>query len=297
MENGHNGKAAQPRLDTVAGGAGLEGQGIEVQVGQEDALGDAGGAAGVENHRRVLSLALVDILAAVLLTALQEILPQKNPGILGKLDGVLLNQGVHELLHPRQAVGDVANQQGFQVQPGADFLKLGVELPQGQAQDALGVIDVTHNLLLAGEGVNHVGHGPNPVDGVEQDNGLGGVGHADGDPLSHFHALGLESPGSQVNLLHKVLVGHLVAEEVIGHALGHSLGGGFDGVHHGAVVVPEVHRQVSCHLVPGSLDPLRLGVAYPVLRNGMKNVIMHIHSCFPPVKADPEAPDGHRCVE
>ena len=297
VENGHDGKAAEARLDTVTGGAGLEGQGIEVQVGQEDSLGDAGSAAGVENHRRVLTLALVDILAAVLLTALQEILPQKNPRILGKLYGVLLNQGVHELLHAGQTVGDVANQQGFQVQPVTDFLKLGVELPQGQAQDALRVIDVAHNLLLAGEGVNHVGHGANPVDGIKQNDSLGGVGHTDGDPLSHFHALSLQGPGCQVNLVNEIFIGHLVAKKVIGHALGVALGGGFDGVHHGAVVVLEVYRQVPYHLVPGGLYPLGLRVAYAVLRNGMKNVLMHIHSCFSPVRADPEAPGGHRCVE
>ena len=56
VEHGHDGQHLVALFPDGVGGDDLRRQGVEVQVGQQYALGDAGGAAAVEYDRRVVGL-------------------------------------------------------------------------------------------------------------------------------------------------------------------------------------------------------------------------------------------------
>ncbi len=84
----------------------------------------------------------------------------------------------------------------------------------------MGEIQVKGDLLGRGQGVDHIGHGADAVDGVEGVQRLGAVGHTDGDPVALLNAQGYQGPGRAVNALHKALIGGLLVHKLVGHQLG-----------------------------------------------------------------------------
>ena len=101
VEHGHDGQHLVTRMEEGVGSHDLGGQSVKVAVGEQDALGDAGGAAGVEDGGGIGVLAL-DAVDLHVLATLKEILPQHHAGATGDL-GVLAALG--ELIaHPQQGL-------------------------------------------------------------------------------------------------------------------------------------------------------------------------------------------------
>ena len=302
VKHRHDGQHGVARVQAVAGGAGLKRQRVEIQVAQQDSLAGAGGAAGVENGGHIAAGGVVDVSALPALSGGNEVLPEQNVGILGQTDLLLDGQRIEQLLHTGQTVGHIADQQGLEGEPIPDAGELRIELPERQAEHAVGVVDVVDDLLLAGQGVDHVGHCAHAVDGIEQDNGLGRIGHTDGHPVAGAHALGAQRLGGGMHLSDEILKAHFVAVEVIGRRVGQALGRGLHRVDHGTVEILQRSGNVA-----RCFEPRRFHVGRHRPGDGA-GLIFYIvgaleffcficsHSSCPPPGADPAVRDGHRCV-
>ena len=124
--------------------------------------------------------------------------------------------------------------------------------------------------------MDHVGHSPHQVDGVERRHRLGAVGQGYGDPVAGAHADGLERPGTEVDLLYHDAVGGLASHEHIGRIVWVLLGAPLHRLVQGAVGVVQLGGNISPESQPGGL----------YLKTSLS-----IHSRSSPLAAGPAAPD------
>ena len=195
-------------------------QSVEVLVGEHDALGGAGGAAGIEDHGGVLALALHGVLVEAGLAQIQEFLPADHGRVLGDLlDLSALSEHIARPDGLREGVLDAGDDDVHHLGVGADALELVVELVQRDGRDGLGLVEIELDLLLRRQRVDHVGDGAHPVHGVEHIDGLGAVGHGDGDLVPLADADGAQGLGTAVDLLQHGLIGRALAHEVEGDVI------------------------------------------------------------------------------
>ena len=133
-----------------------------------------------------------------------------------------------------------------------DFRYLIIELIQGQDGLAVGNIQVEGDFLSGGQGVDHIGNGADAVQTVEAVQRLGGVGHADGHPVTLLDAHGHKTLGGRVDGLHKCLVGGGFALEIVGNGIGILLGGLPQQLIHGQIGVVQGCGGFTVVFCPGS---------------------------------------------
>ena len=255
MEHRHDGKhlhIGDLLHGEAGGGNGLQGQGVKVQVGQHNALGGAGGAAGIEDGPAGIVAALL-VRQTGVFPRLHHVVPQGIAG-LGQLlhRPGRLGQGVQGTQRGGKLVRHPGNEDLRGVlQLGQDLRHLVVELVQGQDGLALGEVQVEGDLLGGGQGVDHIGDGPNAVQGIEAVQCLGGIGHADGHlvPLADAHFV--QTLGGGLDALHKFRIGGLLAHEHIGHMVRMPLGSSLHHFIHGFVGIFQRSRCIPVIFQPG----------------------------------------------
>ena len=259
VEDGHGGQHLVPGTEHGVGGDDLLPQRVKVLIGQDDALGGAGGAAGVEDDGGIVGgaadLVVVEAAAAQAL----EFLPPDDRGVLGDfLDLPPLGEHVARLNGLRQGILDAGNDDVDHLGVLADGLEFVVELIESNGGDALGFVEIELDLLLGGQRMHHVGNAAHQIDGVEQINGLGAVGHGDGDLVALPDADGFQRLGTGFHLLHQLFVGGGLAHEVKGNVIGVLFGNGIHGLKHGAFKIVKVHGRAAHGASPRGLCGDRL---------------------------------------
>ncbi len=109
VEHGHDGQHLVPDVEDGVGGHDLRAQRVEVHVGQQYALGDAGDAKAVEHHRGGVGPLGHPHLAACSLAGGEEVVPQHralNPGHPGDL------AALGERLSPASSAGSAVLHRG-----------------------------------------------------------------------------------------------------------------------------------------------------------------------------------------
>ena len=254
VEDGHGGQHLVPGTEHRVGGDDLLGEGVEVAVGEHDALGGAGGAAGVEDDCGIVVAALDLIVVEAALGQLHELLPADDRSVVGNLgDFVALCDHVAGLQGLRQLVLDAGEDDVYDAGVLADGLDLAVELVEGDDGDAVRLVEVELDLLLARERMHHAGNASDEVDGIEHVDRLGAVGHGDGHAVALADADGLQGAGALLYVLDHPGVGGGLAHEVERHVLGPAGCDGGDHVEHRALKVVQMHGHTLCVRVPRRL--------------------------------------------
>ena len=254
--NGHDGQhLVAHRPDGVCGDD-LRGQGVEIEVGQQDALGDASCAAAVEDDRGIVGLAGHAHIPCHVPSVGDELLPQQHIRILGQLgDLSALGQRVANLHDRIQRILDGSDDQvlegGGVLADGREFA---VELIQRQRRHGLGIVKVEFDFALGGQRVHHVGDGAHHVHRVEHHHGLRRVGHADGDAVTLFHADFFQRLRAGVDLLDQSGIQRAAAHEIAGNDVGMRLRDALHRFDHRALEVIQVHRHFAHPGRPGRLD-------------------------------------------
>ena len=257
VEHGHDGEHLHAVDGREAGGRdGLQAKGVEVHVGEQNALGRAGGTAGIEDGRAVFRAAVVLRQGQIALFA--HALEFGPPDVIAVLRGLRIlargGEGVAEGQMRIELVLNFGEQEltVFIVKLGHDGGDLGVELVE--RQDAFGVREVEIELDLArgGERMDHVGDRADAVEAVECMQGLRAVGHADGHAVAFLDAHGEEGLGGLVDLFHELREGGLLAHELIGGEPGVADGGVADHLIDGLLRVSQVMRHLAVIFQPGS---------------------------------------------
>ena len=252
VEQRHGGQHFVAGAEHGIGRHHLLAQGVEILIGQDDALGGAGGAAGIEDDRRVIGTALYLIVIEAVFAHTHKVGPADDRGIVGNLfDFPALGQHVTGPNGGGEGVFDAGNHNidHFGILP--DPFKLMIELVQGDGGDAFRFIEIEFDFLFRRQGVNHIGDAAHQIDGVEQVDGLGAVGHGDGDPVIFPDADGPQGLGAELNLLHQLFIGGGFAHEVERHVVGVFLGRFGYGVIHGAFKILQMHGHVAHVVLPG----------------------------------------------
>ena len=257
VEHGHDGEHLHAVDGREAGGRdGLQAEGVEVHVGEQDALGRAGGTAGIEDGRTVFRATVVLRQGQIALFA--HALEFGPPDIIAVLRGLRIlarsGEGVAEGQMRIELVLNFGEQElaVLVVKLGHDGGDLGVELVE--REDALGVREVEVELDLArgGERMDHVGDRADAVEAVERVQGLRAVRHADGHAVAFLDAHGEEGLGGLVDLFHELREGGLLAHELIGGEPGVADGGVADHLIDGLLRVSQVMRHFAVIFQPGS---------------------------------------------
>ena len=260
VEHGHDGQhLVADGVDRV-GGDDLRAQGVEVEVGEQDALGHAGGSAAVEDDGGLRACALHAGIAGEALSVGNELLPGDVVAVLGELGHLLaLGQRVAQLHHRVQRVLDAGDDQRFE-RGGilTDVGEFAVELIQRQRGHGFGVVQIELDLALSGQRMDHVGDGAHHVDGVEHGHRLRTVGHGDGHAVVLLHAGGAQRPGALVNRRHTGAVIGVAAHEVIGDDVGIFVRDALHGLAHAALEVVQLRGNAVHEGHPRGLYFLRL---------------------------------------
>ena len=272
VEQGHGGQHPVAGPEHGVGGDDLLAEGVEVAVGQHDALGGAGGAAGVEDHRRIVKTTLHPV---VLIEAepghVHELLPADHRRVIGDLlDLAPLSQ---HIAGPDGAGQGVLHRGDDDVDDAgvlADMLELVIELVQRDGGGGLGFVEIEFDLLFRRQGMDHVGDGAHQIDGIEHVNGLGAVGHGDGDLVAGAHAQSLQALGAALDLLHHLSVCSGFAHEIEGNIVGILLGDAGHCFKHTALKIVQMHGHIAHIVFPRGFD--------------------FTHSALPPSKAFPILP-------
>ena len=254
VEDGHGGQHLVPGTEHGVGGDDLLPQRVKVLIGQDDALGGAGGAAGVEDDGGIVGGAADLVVIEAIAAHPHEFLPADDRGVFGNfLDLPPLCEHVTGLDGLRQRILDAGDDDVDHLGVLADGLEFIVELIEGDGGDAFGFVEIELNFLLSGQGMHHVGNAAHQIDGVEQVNGLRAVGHGDGDLVALPDANGFQCLGTGLHLLHQLLVGGGLAHEVKGNVIGVFFGNGLHSLKHGAFKIVKVHGHTAHGASPWGL--------------------------------------------
>ena len=163
--------------------------GVEVHIGQHDALGRAGGAAGVHHHAGVIRVVRLGT-GVFALTGGNEILPADHVGRIAVLvgGGQLVAHGQMQ----RQGVGGGHHQHPFHVGALGSLLAAVVDHVQADEQVGVHLGDVLVDALSTIARVHQIQGGTDHVGSIERIDDLRGH-HADhGGNVAFFHADGTE---------------------------------------------------------------------------------------------------------
>ena len=150
-----------------------------------------------------------------------------------------------------ELVLDPGHQNGHRLlQLAPDGIDLGVELVQGQNGLGVGEVQIEGDFLGGGQGMDHIAHRADAVEGVEAVHSLGAVGHADGHPVALADAHGVVGPGRQIDALEKLPVGGDLAHEFIGGQIGELFTGGPDHLVDGLLRIGEMGRGGAIEFAP-----------------------------------------------
>ena len=141
VEDGHGGQHLVPGTEHGVGGDDLLPQRVKVLIGQDDALGGAGGAAGVENHRLILCFFLRLIPPVVRQATAQKLVPPQHRRVLG--DTGLLAALSEHIAHPHRLGKGVRNggqNDVVQCHILTDGFKFMVKLIQRHSEDGAGFL-------------------------------------------------------------------------------------------------------------------------------------------------------------
>ena len=247
VEQGHGRQHPVAGAEHGVGGDDLLGQGVKVAVGEHNALGSSGGAAGVEDHGRVVGLAIhAEVLIEAVAAQIHELPPPDHGGVFGDLlDLAPLGEHVARPHGLAQCVLHGGNDDVHDAGVLADVLKLVVELIQRDGGDGLGFVEVELNLLFSRQGMDHVGDAAHQIHGVEHVDGLRAVGHGDGDAVAGADAQHLQALGAALDLLDHFAVGGGLAHEVKGDVVGVLLRHQLQRLEHGAAEIFQMHGHVT----------------------------------------------------
>ena len=273
MEQGHGGQHPVAGAEHGIGGDDLLRQRVEVAVGQHDALGGAGGAAGIEDHRRIVIAPFhPEVLVEAEAGHVHKLPPADDRRVVGDLlDLAALGQHIAGADGAAQRVLHRGDDDVDDAGVLADMLKLVVELIQRDGGGGLGLVEIELDLLLRRQGVDHVGDAAHQIHGVEHVDGLGTVGHSDGDLVAGADAQGFQALGALLDLLHHLAVGGGAAHEIESDVVGIFLGNAGHRVKHAALEIVQMHRHVAYIVLPRGLDFTHIVLppskAFPVLRD------------------------------
>ena len=213
-------------------------EGVEVQVREQNTLGRAGGAAGIEYGGGVVSAALYAVVPEAGLAEMHELIPEYHRRICGYLlDFPALGEHI-ACLH---RTGERVLYAGDNDIDGAGVLAyrlyLVIELVERHDRHALGLIYVKLKLLFAGERVDHVRNGADEVHRVKHIYCLRAVRHRDGDLVVFTHTDGAQTAGAFFDVCDHLAVGGGSAHEIKGNVIGICVGYSFDSLEHGALEV------------------------------------------------------------
>ena len=150
------------------------------------------------------------------------------------------------------------------------MLELVIELIQRDGGSGLGFVEIKFDLLLRRQGMDHVGNAAHQIDSVEHVDGLGAVGHGDGNLIAGAHTQGLQTLGAALDLLHHLFICSGLAHKVKGNIVGILLGDAGHCFKHTALEIVQVHGDIAHIVFPRGFD--------------------FTHSALPPSKAFPILP-------
>ena len=155
-----------------------------------------------------------------MLSALLHHLVPQGIALLGQflhLSGVL-GHGVEHIQGCGQLIDNLGNEDGDRlVKLGLNLRYLVIELIQRQNCLGMGCIQIKCDFLGGRQGVNHVGNGPDAIEAIKAVQRLGGIGHADGHPVTLADAHFVQSFGRGLNAAHKLGIGGFLTHKGIGN--------------------------------------------------------------------------------
>ena len=216
VENRHDGQHFHAVDAFVARcGDGLQAQCIEIAVAQPDALGGAGGTAGIENCGAILRIAGIFRQRSTL-ACRDHIIPE-GVSRFGQRMLAALGVGINALQGKRQFLPDFCNQDSCSIfQFCGDGCNLSIKLVKGQNCPGFGEIQVKGDLLGCGQRVDHIGDRTDAVEGIKAVQRLGCIGHTDGDPVTLADSHGRKTPCGGFDALQESGIRSLLAHEHIG---------------------------------------------------------------------------------
>ena len=192
VEQRHGSKHLVARPEHGVGRDDLLAQRVKVFIGQFNAFGSAGGAAGIQDHGGVVGFSLHPVSAVAEPGDLHEIVPADHGSILRDLlDLASFGEHVAGTDGTGKFILDGGDDDIDHLRVFADVLEFVIELIQRHGRHGFGFIQIELDLLFRGKRMDHVGDAAHHVDGIEHVNGLGTVGHGDGDPVTGTDADGL----------------------------------------------------------------------------------------------------------
>ena len=241
------------QVGIAAHGRGLQSQSVKVEVGKQDALGGAGGAAGIEDHRAFARLAVDGRQLRILRRArVHEVVPEGvlvGLGQFGQLAALGHDKGVAQ--RRLQFIADAGDEHLYgMLQRRQYLLHLGVELVERQNGLALRGVEVKGDLARRGKGMDHRGNGADAVEGVESVHRLRRVGHGDGHAVAFADAKGPQRLGRGPYAGKEGAVIGLLAHELIGDAAGVAPRAVLDHLVHSLFRVVDGTRRVAVILQP-----------------------------------------------
>jgi len=255
VEQGHGRQHLVAGAEHGVGGDDLLPQRVEVAVGQHDALGGAGGAAGVQYHGGIVIATLHPVvLVEAVAGHVHEFLPADHGRILRDLLD-LPPLGEH-IARPDGAAEGVLHGGDDDVDDAgvlADMLELVVELIQHDGRGGFGGVEIELDLLLRRQGVDHIGDAAHQIHRVEHVDGLRAVGHGDSDLVAGAHAQRFQALGALFDLLHHLAVGGGFAHEIKGDVVGVHIRHALHGLEHAAPEIVQVHGYVAHIVLPRGL--------------------------------------------
>ena len=285
VEERHGREHLVPDAEHRVGSLDLLAEGVEVQVRQQDALGGAGGAAGVEDDRGIVRPACDLVIPEAGLAQAHELVPHDDGRVLGDLfDLAALGEHVAHAQRPGERVPDPGKDDVDDLGVLADGLELVVELIEGHDRDRLGLVEVEFQLLLAGQGVDHVADGADHVHGVEHVDGLRAVRHRDGDLVVFPHADGAQALGAFMDVLDHLPVGGGLAHEVEGDVVGVRLRHVLEHADHRALIVVQRRGDLAQAREPGLLCSDFHVVLFSFLFFSRKGIQIVFEAALPPQK-------------
>ena len=254
VEQRHGRQHAVAGAEHGIDGNDLLGQRVEIPVRQQNSLGRAGRAAGIQNGGRIVARALDLVFPEAVPSQADEVVPHNDGRILGYLLYLPpLREHVARADGLGQRVADARDDNVDNAGIFADGLKFVVKLVERDHRGRLGLVDVKLKLLLARQRVHHVGHRADKVDRIEHINGLRAVRHGDRDPVVLAHADRAQTAGALFDLLHHLPVGGRLAHEVKCNVFRVQPAHLLQPFKHRAVKVIQRERHLAQMLLPRSL--------------------------------------------
>ena len=207
-EGRHHVQHLLPAVEQAALGGKLLRKGVEAVVGQHNALGRAGSAAGVHHHAGVLGV-VGHGGGAVPLARINKVLPAQHVG--GVAVFIRVGQLVAHGFGQRQAVGGAEHHHPLHAGALCGLMAAGVHHVQADEQAGLHLLDVLPDALGAVPGVHQIQGSAQQVGGVEGVDHLRGH-HADHrDDIALFHPQRLQGGGGLFDLHDQVGIAELAS--------------------------------------------------------------------------------------